>query len=71
MERMNNKTYDYLKWIVLTVMPALAVLVSVIGSRLGWEDTETAVVILNAVTAFLGTSLGFSSVSYHKSEEDK
>lgn len=67
----NNKTYDYLKWIVLTVLPALAVLVSTIGKSLNWEYTEITVTILNAVTVFLGGSLGFSSVNYHKSGDDE
>lgn len=68
---MNNKTYDYLKWIVLVVMPSFAVLISTIGSSLAWEHTEITVTILNAVAVFLGTSLGVSSLNYHKSEDDK
>ncbi|MBL1223742.1 phage holin [Enterococcus sp. BWR-S5] len=68
---MNNKTYDYLKWIVLTVLPALAVLVSSVGNSLTWEYTEITVTVLNAVTVFLGASLGLSSVNYHKNGDDE
>lgn len=67
---MNNKTYDYLKWIVLTVLPALAVLISTIGGSLKWEFTEITVTVLNAVTVFLGASLGVSSINYQKKEDD-
>lgn len=67
---MNNKTYDYLKWIVLTVLPALAVLISTIGGSLTWEYTEITVTVLNAVTVFLGASLGVSSINYQKKEDD-
>lgn len=68
---MNNKTYDYLKWIVLVVMPSFAVLISTIGSSLAWEHTEIAVTILNAVAVFLGTSLGVSSMNYQKNRDDE
>lgn len=67
---MNNKTYDYLKWIVLTVMPALAVLIATVGGSLKWEYTEITVTVLNAVTVFLGASLGVSSINYQKNGDD-
>ncbi|WP_430597513.1 phage holin [Enterococcus sp. AZ177] len=64
---MNNKTYNLLKWIVITVLPAGAVLISTVGNSLDWQYTEPTVTILNALTVFLGTSLGVSSINYHKS----
>jgi len=67
----NNKMYDYLKWIVLTVLPAAAVLISAVGNSLNWTYTEITVTILNAVTAFLGASLGISNVNYRKNGDDK
>lgn len=66
---MNNKTYDILKWGVITVLPALSVLIATIGDTLSFADTNTIVIILNAVTVFLGTVIGVSSVKYNK--EDK
>lgn len=67
---LKNKTYDKLKWIVLTVLPAGAVLISTVGNSLNWQYTEIIVTILNAVTVFLGASLGVSSANYHKSGDD-
>ena len=61
---MSNKTYDILKWIVLIVMPAFAVLAGVVGNELNWIHTDTFVTIWNALTAFLGVSLGFSNKSF-------
>lgn len=61
---MNNKTYDILKWIVLIVMPAFAVFAGVVGHELGLVHTDTFVTIWNALTAFLGVSLGFSNKSF-------
>lgn len=63
---LNNKTYNVIKWIVLTVLPALSVLVGVLGKAYGWEGTDLAVITLNAVTVFLGAITGYSAVSYNK-----
>ena len=66
---MNNKTYDILKWIVIIVLPAFAVFVGVVGHELNWIYTDTFVTILNAFTAFLGVSLGFSNNSFKDEHE--
>ena len=66
---MTNKTYDILKWIVLIVLPAFAVLAGVVGNELNWVHTDTFVTILNAFTAFLGVSLGFSNKSFKDEHE--
>ncbi|MDG6143093.1 phage holin [Lactococcus formosensis] len=63
---MANKTYDVIKWVVLTVLPALSALVGVLGKAYGWEGTDLAVITLNAVTVFLGAITGYSAVSYSK-----
>lgn len=64
--KFNNKTYDVMKWVVMTVMPALAVFISTVGKALNWEYTELSVTLLNALTMFLGASLGLSSANYHR-----
>lgn len=64
--KMKNTTYNYMKWIVLVVLPAAAVLIATIGGEVNWEYTQVTVTVLNAVTAFLGTSLGVSSINYQK-----
>jgi len=65
---MNNKTYDILKWGVITVLPALSVLIATIGETLNFANTNTVIIILNAVTVFLGTLIGVSSVKYNKED---
>lgn len=67
--KMTNKTYDILKWIVIIVLPAFAVFVGVVGHELNWIHTDTFVTILNAFTAFLGVSLGFSNKSFRDEHE--
>lgn len=64
--KLNNKSYDIIKWIVQGLMPAIITLVGTIGVATGWLHTELTMTILGAITAFLGTSLGISSGNYFK-----
>lgn len=71
---MNDKTYNIIKWIVLTVLPGLSVLVGVLGKAYGWEGTNLTVITINAVATFLGVATGVSAVTYNKpqsTEENK
>lgn len=63
---MSNKTYDILKWIVITVLPAILTLFGVIGATLDLNCTDTVITIGTAVITCLGTILGVSSVNYAK-----
>lgn len=67
----SNKTYNIVKWVVLTVLPALSVLVGVLGKAYNWGDTNLAVITLNAVTVFLGAITGVSALNYNKKEDDE
>ena len=64
----NNKTYDIMKWIVQTFLPALIALVGAIGSATNFEHTEITMTTLAAVTTFLGALLGVSNHNYKKGE---
>lgn len=66
----SNKTYNIVKWVVLTVLPASSVLVGVLGKAYNWGDTDLAVITLNAVTVFLGAVTGVSALNYNKKEDD-
>lgn len=64
---LNNKTYDVLKYLAITVVPALATLVGTIGVALGYQDvTGIVVTIITAVGTFIGALVGLSSVNYNK-----
>ena len=67
---LNNKAYNIIKWIVLTVLPALSVLVGGLGKAYGWESTDLAVLTINAVAVFFGAVTGLSAVSYNKQEKE-
>lgn len=68
---LNDKVYEILKWIALIALPALATLVSVVLPL--WnicdESMTTAVVgTITAVSTFLGTLLGVSTMKYRKNQ---
>ena len=63
---LNDKTYKIVKWAVLTVLPALSVLVGILGKAYGWDGTDLSVLTLNAVAVFLGAVTGVSALNYNK-----
>lgn len=63
--RLANRTYDVLKWFVLIVLPAVAVLCQGLGELYGYGGTEMIVSSLNLFAAFLGTIVQISSTYYH------
>mgnify|MGYP001805837452 FL=1 len=68
---LDNKVYEILKWVALIALPALATLVSVVLPL--WnicdESMTTAVVgTITAVSTFLGTLLGVSTMKYRKNQ---
>lgn len=67
---MTDKTYNALKWIAITVLPALAAFVGTIGTATNWEYTGLTVVVITALDTFLGTCIGVSSINYQKGDKD-
>lgn len=67
MMKLNDKSYNIIKWVVLTVLPALSVLIATLGKGYGW-DTENIVLTLNAVALFLGAITGVSNYNYKKDD---
>lgn len=65
----DNKTYDILKYVALTVLPALAALIGVIGQAIGWDQTALAVTIVTAIDTFAGSLLKVSTNKYNKESE--
>ena len=68
--RLANKTYDLLKWFVLIVLPAVAVLFQSLGELYGYTSTEVVVSTINMFAAFVGTILQISSKYYHGGNGD-
>ncbi|MBF0699686.1 phage holin [Streptococcus danieliae] len=66
--KLNDDWYQAIKWLVLIFLPALNTLIFVIGGELGY-DLSTLNNILTAVSAFLGTVVGVSTLDYYRKEE--
>lgn len=61
---MNPKLYDFLKYIALVVLPAMAALILGIGVLLHWSPATVVAGIITLVDTFLGTILGKSSSNF-------
>lgn len=63
----SNKTYDILKFVAITFIPALATFVGTVGIAVGYPETTGVVVtVLTALGSFIGALVGLSSASYNK-----
>ena len=69
--KLNNKTYDVMKWIVWVFLPALTLLIGGLGELYGWADANVYTTVLALVTTFLGTITGVSNKKYHDERVDK
>ncbi len=68
---LNDKIYEILKWVALIALPALATLISVVLPlwQICDEGTTNAIVgTITALSAFLGTILGVSTMKYRKNQ---
>ena len=68
---MTNKVYDILKWVALVGLPALTALWLTLANVWGFPYAEAIGATLAAVSTFLGTLLGISSIQYAKKITEK
>lgn len=64
--KMNDRTYDLLKWLCLIVLPALATLYATLGKVWGLPYTEQIPLTINAIATFIGVCIGVSTLAYNK-----
>lgn len=62
---LKDKVYDILKWIVITFLPALEILVAGLGLLYGFDATKISGTIA-LLAAFLGALIGVSTYKYNK-----
>jgi len=65
----NEKLYTIIKWVCLTVVPALNVLITTLCALYGWTWGNYVIGTLDAVAVFVGTILGVGSYRYAKQLE--
>ena len=64
--KLNNKTYDILKWIAQFLLPAAGTLYFALAGIWGLPYGEQIVGTITAVDTFLGVILGISAAAYKK-----
>lgn len=62
----NSKVYDILKWICLTVIPALNILIAGLCALYGWSWGHFVIGTIDLIAAFIGAILGFGAIKYQK-----
>lgn len=65
MLRLNNKTYDVLKYIALIVLPAFATMYLGFGQLWEWPATDKVVASIVLFNTFLGIVLQINTVRYN------
>lgn len=63
--KMSNNLYNILKWIVITVSPALCAMITGFGVLYGF-DSAIIVGTISLITTFVGAIIGISSINYSK-----
>ncbi len=67
--QLNNKTYDFLKWVVTIFLPAVGA--GYFGLSQVWEGVPYAIEVVgttSVLATFFGALIGISSKSYKKSD---
>lgn len=65
----NDKIYDVLKEVALTILPAVAIAYVAIANAWGWGYVKPVVITITAVDFFLGAVIHLSASEYKKSIE--
>lgn len=66
--KLTNSTYDFLKWMAMLFLPALATLVRVVFAIWNIPYGEQISATIVAINTFLGAILGISNMNYKKTE---
>ena len=69
--KLNDNIYDVLKWVAILLLPATSAFIGTVGQAVSFEHTAVAVIVVNALSVFLGTVLGISTMNYNKDKEVK
>lgn len=69
MMKLNDKTYNTLKWIAMYLLPAAGTLYFAFAGIWGLPYGEQVVGTITAVDTFLGVILGISTAQYNKANK--
>lgn len=63
---LNDKVYNILKWVLLTVIPALNILIATLCALYGWTWGNIVIGTIDAFAAFVGAIIGVGSIKYQR-----
>lgn len=63
--KLNNKTYDILKWVAQILLPAIGTLYFALSKYWGFPFATEVVGTISAIDMFLGAILGISTAEYN------
>ena len=64
--KLSNRLYDWLKWITMVVLPALATAYVGLASIWNWQYASEVAKTTTVVCTLLGALLGISTAQYNK-----
>lgn len=67
--KLPDNVYNWLKWITMILLPALATLYFALSGIWGFPYAEQIVGTIAAIETFLGALLGISTIQYNKQKE--
>lgn len=67
----SDKTYKILKWLGITVFPAILTFAGVVFSTVGYIHTDAVMTIGAAFVTLWNTVLGISSEQYQREAQDE
>ena len=67
---LSDKVYNILKWLLITFVPALLVLIETLGVIYNY-DTQVIILTISAIATFLGALIGVSNSNYNKTKRNR
>lgn len=68
---LNDKVYNIIKWILLTVIPALNILIATLCALYGWTWGNIVIGTIDAIAAFVGAIIGVGSIKYQRLKDSE
>lgn len=65
-----DKVYNFLKWLGLVALPAIATFVGTVGTAVKWAPTTIAVTVITAAGTLVGALLGVSHATAKEDVDD-
>lgn len=69
--KFQNSTYDWMKWLVMLFLPALASLITAVGAIWGIPSAGQIADTIVAINAALAAMLGISTINYQREKDTK